>query len=127
THGPSVTIAVARPGLEGDAAACGVLRRRRFDQHARYIPGCNRLDQTFRRRPGRAEALYERRNGSLPRKSSIKHREIGESHAHAAKSECKPWRHLALGQDKRRTGLSQPRDEPAWADLLQYGHRRNVE
>src|SRR5262249_39816040 len=126
-HSPGVAIAVARPGLEGDAAACGVFRRRHSDQHARYIPGGNRLNQTFRRRRGRAKTLDERRNRPLPRKSCIKHGEIGESHAHAAKAERKPWRHLTLGQHEGRASLSQPRDEPGWADLLQHGHRRNVE
>ena len=66
---PGVAVAVARAGLEGDAPAGRVLRRRRAEQHVADIPGRDRLDQPARRRRRRAESLDERRHGSLPRQA----------------------------------------------------------
>ena len=46
---PGVAIAVAGAGLERDAPADGVLRRRRADQHVADIPGGDRIEQAARR------------------------------------------------------------------------------
>ena len=47
---PGVAIAVGRAGLERDAAAGGILRRRRAEQHIADIPGGDRIEQPARRR-----------------------------------------------------------------------------
>ncbi len=48
-HRPRIAIAVGGAGLVGDAAAGGVFRRRRADQHVADIPGRDRIEQPARR------------------------------------------------------------------------------
>jgi ABC-type uncharacterized transport system substrate-binding protein len=68
-HRPSVAVSVRRAGLERDAAAGSVLRRRRAEEDAADIPGGNRIQEpAWHRRLFAARcALGERQRGAEPR------------------------------------------------------------
>ena len=100
---PGVAIAVGGAGLEGDAAAGGVLRRRRAEQHVADIPGGDRIHQPARRRlvPASSTRSIERHRRAEPREAGIEHHQIGERDADAAEPH-RQARHFALRQHQRR-------------------------
>src|SRR5207245_9016443 len=89
SHPPGVALSVRRAGLEGDAAAGSVLRRRRTEKDAADIPGGNRIQEPAcpRRLFAARCALRQRQRGAEPGQPSIERNEVVERHPDAAEAD----------------------------------------
>ena len=126
---PGVAIAVGGAGLEGDAAARGVLRRRRADQHIADIPGGDRIEQPARRPRQRQHRPRVRSAGRSCRAAPARHRACVRSVSvtPTPPSPIASPGTSPLGSTSVAAGLREPRRQPRGADPVEHRHRRHVE
>ena len=124
-----VAEAVGRAGLEGDAPAQSIGRRRRATQNVGDVPGGDRIGDAprpDRRRRAPVEPLDQRRRLAAAGDPRVEARDVGQRHAEAAKSDCEADRRL-LRQRDVGPGAVQPRQKGRRPDVGQKFDRRQIE